>query len=421
MVRGFERAAFDGKTVQLVKMRFIIKPPLFISLLFLMNSCTDNISDVRLSKTQRLDAIVQRYINQYEIKTAVSVGIYSEGFEYCRNYGLTTLSDSDIKQNSSETLHYVYSITKTMTAAIILSMIDKGLISFDDTVESFFPSLCSDYKINKNYINMDATVYELLSHTSGICDYTENPRLFSDNIFLSNAWDPFLLLNYIEHIRQNRGEFIYSSTNFIILGKIAEKVLEVNLNELFQEYFFKPLNLFHIFLMPQDTIEYSVVSHPHVYPNTTLNLTGDGENPIDCVHFFSPLPLIEVIGKSTWAAGGCVSDAADISRWGYELFSANGDTSLQKIRKMFFESIEKFSCYDEESYGTGCRKIYDQSGKYWFIGSYGRSLGSENLMYYNSDSDTCFVVLTSSNKSSHGKPDIDDLLFLLFDEIINNE
>ncbi|MBD5447585.1 MAG: serine hydrolase [Treponema sp.] len=386
--------------------------------LFLILSCWSDDAIIEYATLeQRLEQVIERFISTNSIRTAISIGVYNNHIQFVKNYGIISLANSDYQKNDEQTLHYVYSITKTIIAATVVSFIEEGKLSYNDTIQHFFPTLCEDYDIDENYINIDATVYELLTHTSGICDYSENHKLYSQNPFVSQSWDPLLLLHYIEHIRQNRGEFIYSSTNFILLGAILEKVSNKQLNELLKERFFLPLNLTASFLMPQEEIDYTRISHPHVYPNTQLNLSSDENIPIDCISVFFPLPLIEILGKSTWAAGGIISNAADMSLWGYALFSSHENATLTKIREHFFDSVANFSNENSEAYGIGCRKIYHPNKKDWFIGSYGRSLGSENLLYYAPQCDTCFVILTSANTAADGNPNIDDLLFTLFEEV----
>ena len=120
--------------------------------------------------------------------------------------------------------------------------------------------------------------------------------------------------------------------------------------------------------------------------------------------------------KCSWAAGGVVSNAENTVIWGYELLSENGKIDFS-VRKNILDSVAQFSSGTSLSnaYGFGVRKI-EHSG-YELIGSYGRSFGCENLMFYNKEKDICIVILSSSNTKSDGNPNIDELLFSIFDSL----
>ena len=192
---------------------------------------------------------------------------------------------------------------------------------------------------------------------------------------------------------------------------IVQSVTNLSLNSLFNQYFYVPLNLTNIFLSPQDEIDYEIISHPHVYPNTDFNLTGDGKTPIDLLDILKPLNYL--IGKASWACGGLVSNAGMCAKWGYELYSKNGNAVSKAVRTLLFESIEDINEDKSEVYGFGIRKLFYND--YDFVGSYGRSIGSENLLFYNKDLDTSFCILTNCNMNTVGNPNIDELLFWLFE------
>lgn len=61
---------------------------------------------------------------------------------------------------------YIYSITKTFTAIVVLKLIEKGLLSLDDPIDKYLTSLSFPTGV---------TVKRLLNHTSGIPSYTDLP------------------------------------------------------------------------------------------------------------------------------------------------------------------------------------------------------------------------------------------------------
>ncbi|MBL7094726.1 beta-lactamase family protein [candidate division KSB1 bacterium] len=80
--------------------------------------------------------------------------------------------------------------TKTFVAALILKLVDDGLLTLEDQLYQWLPSFPN--------IDSTATIRHLLNHTSGISDYlNENPAavetLFVD---LDRFWSPEYSLTY---------------------------------------------------------------------------------------------------------------------------------------------------------------------------------------------------------------------------------
>lgn len=71
-------------------------------------------------------------------------------------------------QNTRETKFRIGSITKSFTAAAILQMVDQGRIGLEDTIDRYVPRQTGGNRI---------TIHQLLSHTSGIPNYTDNPLM----------------------------------------------------------------------------------------------------------------------------------------------------------------------------------------------------------------------------------------------------
>lgn len=402
-----------------------ILPLLGICLLFI--NCKDSeiekyfdleyeriLHDSSISKEEKCAKLVELFIEKYNIQTALSVSVQNETTSFYKNCGFTSLSDK--KVCDSETLHYIYSISKTFISALALTLCERDILCIENTVEYYLPELFTDGYIGEKdltlYINKDATIKELLNHTSGIYDFAKNSRLYNtENPVFTESWNPEYILDYIEQPKARAGTYIYSSTNYVILGLIIQKATKKNLNSLFDEYFYKPLKLSNIFLSPQDELNYSVIAHPHIYPNTDFNLTGDGITPIDLVDIINP--LLYLLGKASWASGGMTSNAKAICKWGYELYSDKGNAISENTRNALYQSIVDINADKSDVYGYGIRKLFYKN--FEFSGSYGRSIGSENLLFYNKQYDTSFCILSNCNMKKDDTPNIDELLFWLFE------
>lgn len=350
---------------------------------------------------------VYEFIDKYDIQTSLSVSVYNDKTDFTINTGLTSLVSK--VPNSDQILHYLFSITKTFTCAETLKLINSGDLSFNQKVSDLIP------EVDSLNINMNATVGELLSHTSGIFDYVENPALFSNNPYRTQLWDPSLLFEFIVAPKTESGFFSYSSANFLLLGLIIEKKIGKSLNEIIKENFLEKVTLSNVFLYPQDSVDLTKVSHPHIYPYTDLSLVGDGVTPIDLTTIIPD--AIDLLGKSSWAAGGMVGKSNDVAKWGYHLYSRTSDIIDSQIKDQIYNSVSAFTAESPSPYGFGVRMLFNNDTS--FMGTYGRSIGSENLMFYNSKKDTSYAILSSSNSNKDGKPNINDLLFDLQEKYSN--
>ncbi len=334
----------------------------FITILF---SCSSE-SSKDISTEKSIKNEIETYISKWNYKPALSVSVYGKNgkINFSFAYGKDSISKNI--DNSLETEHYLYSITKSFVAASILKLENEKKLDINQPISKYLGNL------NEIYINLDATIEELLNHRSGIYDYTDSASMFYNNPFINESWSPHKILSFIKIPATNRGEFNYSSANYILLGLIIEKISGQELNHYISDNFFNPFN-FSLKLYPQDNADFLNFAHPHVFPNTKpLYLAGDGTTPIDAVDIIPN--LLELLGKCSWAAGGIYGKINDISRWGFELLSENGNID-NKIKNEILSSVSNFSetSIQEESYGFGIRKIFHNNKE--FIGSYGRWFG----------------------------------------------
>lgn len=393
-------------------------PSLFLlfSILFIV-SCHHEESP---SIEAKLQNAVDQYVKKYNYEPALNVSVYSASKNIAFNTASGKPSTSKSTLATMDTRHIYYSITKSFVAVSILKLEKEGKLALSDKLEKYVtPSDIDSYFSHGNsslYINYDATIEELLTHRSGIKDYDDNfTEILATHIF-DDGWKAEKILSFISQTAEKRDEttlkysFNYSSANYVLLGLIVEKVSANDLSEYLKATIFTPYDL-DVSVLPLDKINYNIIAHPHVYPNTTFNLEGDGKTPIDVT---TAMPnVLDLIGNCSYGAGGAVGNSADVAIWGYTMLSQNSGFE-KTIAKKITDSVSTFTVGEEAfAYGYGIRKLFH--GDYEFIGSYGRGIGDENLMFYNKDKDVCISILSSSNTKKDGTPNIDELMYEIFE------
>lgn len=185
---------------------------------------------------------VQASLKYYSGSVLISYSgqiIYADGFQY---------ADKTKKiKNSMNTTFEIGSVNKQFTAAAILQLRDKNLLSVYDTLDKYFP----DYKYGK-----DITIKNLLQMRSGIADHLDDPDdFFSDRSVVADMQNKLLnggtfdndfvekYLNDSKLLFEPNSEYSYSSTNYYLLSKIIEKVSGMSYEQYIQKNIFKPLGM----------------------------------------------------------------------------------------------------------------------------------------------------------------------------------
>ena len=107
------------------------------------------------------------------------------------------------------------SVTKTFVAVVVLQLADEGKIDLDAGISGYFPDLAGADQI---------TPRQLLQHTSGLGEYSEQPAVLNDR---HRTWTPAELIAAAEaagRVGEPGGPHHYSNTNYVVLGEIIAKV-----------------------------------------------------------------------------------------------------------------------------------------------------------------------------------------------------
>lgn len=200
------------------------------------------------------------------------------------------------------------SVSKTVTAAEVLSLAEAGHIDLDAPASTYLAD---------PLLHLNPTVRELLSHTSGIPDFAAE-KAFDDAVFADGTrrWTPAEALGYAtgpvtapdEHPTDPAAG--YSSSNYLLLGLIIERVT----------------GLTYAQAVRRDVLT-------GIGPRMAIQ---DAEIPVPPVATAAPaggaLPDGSYLPNRAWAtalgaAGGIAADAPTLATWGYQLYGGHILTS----------------------------------------------------------------------------------------------
>lgn len=277
------------------------------------------------------------------------------------------------------------SITKQFTAVAILQLVEQGKISLQDSVQKYikdFPSKGSTI-----------TIENLLTHTSGIVDYTskDDPDPFIER----RDFTPEFLINYFKNdpLQFRPGsKYNYSNSNYLLLGYIIQLVSGESYHQYMADNVIKRAGLIHTLYAEEKTI----------VPNRAQGYTRYSGFFENCD--YQTLSL-------GFACGDLLSNTEDLYQWNNALLSGKviSKASLNKAFTPYKLSDGTFSTYGygwfiDRNYGSLC------------IHHEGQTSGFIALEKYFPKEDIYVAILTNV-KTGDDKTDFSDKRFNLFDEI----
>ena len=152
---------------------------------------------------------------------------------YKKAFGLSNLELNVPMQTKN--VFEIGSMTKQFTAISILMLAEKGKLNLDDDITKFIPDYpTKGYKI---------TIHHLLTHTSGIKDFT---RIKGLNEISKKDVTPIELIDFFKNESMDfvPGEqFNYNNSGYIILGYIIETITGQSYADFVEEQIFKQLGM----------------------------------------------------------------------------------------------------------------------------------------------------------------------------------
>ena len=187
----------------------------------------------------------------------------------------------------------VGSITKSFVATVALQLVGEGRLRLDDSVEKWLPGMVPG--------GSQITLRQLLSHTSGLFDYTEDeafvPQILADPLTEFTPEQLVAVATSHPPLFAPGTSWSYSNTNYIVVGLILRRVTHRPVADLIDKRIVRPLHLRHTSLPERSPDITGYHAHGYLPPS----VTGAGY-----VDFTRVSP--------TWAgtAGAVVSDVDDL-------------------------------------------------------------------------------------------------------------
>jgi CubicO group peptidase (beta-lactamase class C family) len=255
----------------------------------------------------RMEQVVQSYVTD---KKFMGSALVARGDEvlFSKGYGSANLEWQI--PNSPSTKFRLGSITKQFTAASILLLEERGKLKVDDPVKKHMADAPASWD--------KITIYHLLTHSSGIPNFTSFPDYASKKVL------PSPVAKTVERFRDKPldfepGEkFQYSNSGYILLGYLIEKLSGQSYEKFVQE------NIFTLLGMKDSGYD----SNSTVIARRAEGYSSSPSGPVNAAFIDMSIPH---------GAGALYSTVEDLLKWEQGLFGGKllSPASLQKMTSPF--------------------------------------------------------------------------------------
>ncbi len=223
-------------------------------------------------------------------------------------------------KNTPATRFRIGSVTKQFTAFSILLLVEHGKLKLTDHISDYIPNYPKPY-------GDQITIHQLLTHTSGIPNYTEDETFFKNRGCLEDdSPDEFIRRFWNKPLDFTPGsKFSYSNSGYYLLGVIINHLKDLDYEEVLKKV-----------LSGAQMEESGMEKYQAVIPNLSAGYAAIGTHPKEC-NFIK-------VDLAAFSAGAMYSTATDLYKW--HLFLKEQDLVSPELMAKYFTP-------EKESYAYG--------------------------------------------------------------------
>ncbi len=318
-----------------------------------------------------------RFIDDYARDHRFSGTIMIEDkarIRYARSFGYANRQFK--APNTIETKFKIASITKAFTAALILRLYEQRKISLDQTIKTYLPHY-------KGPAGDKVTIKQLINHTAGMANIDR--RITSAESAIKNGFphyqtplttDQLIAMYCSEKLVNDPGQaFDYNNADYLILGKIIERVSGVSYEQALKKEILQPLGLRDSGMLYQhDVID---------------NLADTYFFREDLKRLVNDLP---VYIENWYAAGAMYSTAADVLKFSRALFGLK-IIGREALSEMLRPGL------DDYAYGVWVYEITVKGKKRTVVKRPGRIMGAQSMLFHLLNENLTIVLLSNTEST----------------------
>lgn len=349
-----------------------MKKPVLLLLAALLFAAASNPASAQPAG-QELAAAIDAHAREHDFSGTILVQMGARRL-YQGSFGVAERAFGTPADDS--TRYRIASITKLFTSVLILQLHQEGRLDLQGTIRTYLP----------DYPGQGAervTVHQLLNHTSGLESFDRERSLQEalengvERYQKPHTSDALLARCCGGALAQEPGTaFAYNNADYIVLGKIIERVTGRPYAEVLDERILRPLGLRDTGMMRYDAVVPRLATS-YFWRDDTQTL----------------MPDLPVYWENWYAAGGMYSTATDLLAFAEALYG--GDRLIGAAAR------EKLLTPGEDEYGYGLWSYdFERGGRRFRVAKRpGSIMGTNAVLYRLLDLDATVVILANSNRA----------------------
>lgn len=327
-----------------------------------------------LGQSQNLDRFIDSFATQNNFNGTILIQKQSK-IIYHNSYGLANFEFE--VPNKVNVKYKIASLTKLFTSVLIMQLVEQERVDLNSSLKTYlstYPGESGD-KI---------TIHQLLNHTSGIANMdtvTSMESALKSGVPLyqiPRSSDQLLKEVCSGKLVNKPGKvFDYNNADYIVLGKIIEKVYDKTYEQTLIEYILKPLKMKNTGLVHQNII---------VEGLTDTYFFRDDLNRL--------MPDLPVYMENYYAAGAMYSTTNDILQFSNGLFGLKL-LNQESLNQMFFSGLGEYG------YGVWVYEDYEIDNKmYKVIKRPGLIMGAQAMLFHILGADSTIIILSNTGTTN---------------------
>lgn len=330
------------------------------------------ISQFTFGQEESLNSFIENYVKENHFNGTILIQKDSKPL-YINSFGI-----ADRRFNvpiKNDTRYKVASITKAFTAVLILQLNDNKKLSLNQTIGEYLPEY-------KGEASSKVTIHQLLNHTSGM-------RQIDTISSLNNAFKYGLgylqkpntstqLLNLFEKdtlVNEPSENWDYNNFEYVVLGKIIERIYNKSYDEILSEKILNPLNMKNTGIIYTNDIISNLASNYFI-----------GEDPNKL------MPDLPVYMENWYASGSLYSCIEDLAKFSNAIFK-NSFIKKESLDLMLTPGLNDYG-YGVWIRGNGELKVMER---------FGSIMGANSVWTQFLNKDITIILLSNTNLTDLGK------------------
>ena len=194
-------------------------------------------------KFERIAERVQTWRGELGVP-GVTFGVHIGGQTYSGGSGVTSVENP--LPVTDETIFQIGSITKTVTATLLLRLAEQGALELDARLRAYLPT----FRVRDASVAERVTIRHLLTHVAG----------WTGDVFTDTGNGDDAAAQYVAGMAQFKqvaplGKlFSYNNAAFVVAGRIIEVLTDMSYEQAVKELIFEPLGMARSFFFPHEAM-----------------------------------------------------------------------------------------------------------------------------------------------------------------------